>query len=63
MMGKRNPLNDENFVSVLSEVVWGLHVYGRYGGEQKKADKPFQKEFPGILLMSIKRCSSQAARF
>ena len=46
-MGKRNPLNDENFVSVLSEVVWGLHVYGRYGGEQKKAVKAFSKRVPG----------------
>jgi hypothetical protein len=46
-VGTRNPLNDENFVSVLSEVVWGFHVYGRYGGEQKKAIKAFLKRVPG----------------
>jgi len=43
----RDPLSDEKFISVLGEVVWGFHIYGRYGGEQKKAIKAFTRRVPG----------------
>lgn len=46
-MNTRDPLSDEKFTSVLSEVVWGCHVYGRYGGEKKKAIKAFVRRVPG----------------
>jgi hypothetical protein len=41
-----DPLSNEKFVSVLSEVVWGLHVYGRYDGKQSKAIKALSKRVP-----------------
>jgi hypothetical protein len=44
---RRDPLSDEKFIAVLSEVVWGFHVYGRYGQEQKKAIKALTKRVPG----------------
>ena len=45
-MNTRDPLSDEKFISVLSEVVWGFHVYGRYGRDKKKALKAFIRRVP-----------------
>ena len=49
-MSRQNPLRDEKFFSALGSVVWGFHVYGRYGREEKKALKAFAKRAPNYPL-------------
>ncbi|MBK9927714.1 MAG: hypothetical protein IPP66_20780 [Anaerolineales bacterium] len=46
-MGIKHPLSDETFSLALSDVVWQFHVYGKNGGEPKKAIKALTKRAPG----------------